>query len=421
ARKYSRYKPTAFAKQIPAALYVDLAENLYRLHGFYGQPRTLRHYPDSVAAHTMGHVSEVTPAIIEKNRYYERGDYIGANGIESIYEESLRGKRGKRYVLVDVHNNEQGSFACGQYDTLATAGKNLTSSLDLKLQAYGEKLMKNKRGSIVAIEPCTGEILCLVSNPNYDPNLLVGRVRGKNYKDLSEDTLKPLFNLALMARYPPGSTFKLVQGLIGLDENVIDENTAFSCHGGYFYAGRRLGCHAHSSPVSLIYSIQTSCNAYYCHVFKRVLDKYPKSEDGYNVWRNHLTKFGLGSRLMVDLTSEVGGFVPESSYYDKFYGRNRWNGHTVISLAIGQGELGITPLQVANFTAAIANRGWYYTPHVIKEIDGEPISDTLYTKKHDTGISKENFDMVVEGMFRVIESGTGRGVRFSKDIEVCGK
>lgn len=421
ARKYSRYKPTAFAKQIPAAMYIDIAENLYRFPGFYGQPRTLRYYPEPIAAHAMGYVSEVTPAIIEKNSYYERGDYIGANGVESIYEESLRGKRGKRFVLVDVHNNEQGSFADGQYDTLATAGKNLTSSLDLKLQAYGEKLMKNKRGSIVAIEPATGEILCLVTNPNYDPNLLVGRVRGQNYKELSEDTLKPLFNRALMARYPPGSTFKLLQALIGLDENVIDQHTSFSCHGGYFYSGRRLGCHPHASPVSLLYSVQTSCNAYYCHVFKRILDKYPKSEDGYNVWRDHLTKFGLGSRLMVDLTSEVSGFVPETSYYDKFYGKNRWNAHTVISLAIGQGELGITPLQVANFTAAIANRGWYYTPHVIKEIDGEPITDTIYTKRHETGISKENYEMVVEGMFRVIEAGTGRGVRFSDDIEICGK
>ena len=421
AKKYSRYKPYAFAKQIPASLYIDIAENLYRFPGFYGQPRTLRYYPHPIAAHSMGYVSEVTPKIIENDSYYQRGDYIGANGVESIYEEPLRGKRGKRFVLVDVHNNEKGSFANGQFDTLARAGKNLTSSLDIDLQAYGEKLMKQKRGSIVAIEPATGEILCLITNPNYDPNLLVGRVRGKNYKALSEDTLKPLFNRALMARYPPGSTFKLLQGLIGLEEEVIDENTRFSCNGGYYYSGRRLGCHAHSSPVNLQFSIQTSCNAYYCNVFKRVLDKYPTSEEGYNRWRDHLVKFGLGSRLMVDMTSEVSGFVPESTYYDKFYGRNHWNGHTVISLAIGQGELGITPIQVANFTATIANRGWYYTPHIIKEIDGEPISDSIYTHKHLTDISKENYEMVVEGMYKVIEAGTGRGVRFSPDIEVCGK
>lgn len=421
AKKYSRYKPSVFMKQIPATQYVEIAENLYRFSGFYGQPRTLRHYPYPIAAHSMGYVSEVTQKIIDENKYYERGDYIGANGIESIYEEVLRGQRGKRYVLVDVHNNIQGSFANGRFDTIAQAGKNLTSTLDAKLQMYGEKLMQGKRGSIVAIEPATGEILALVTNPGYDPNLLVGRVRGKNYQKLSQDTLKPLFNRALMAQYPPGSTFKILQGLIGLDEGVIDQNTFFSCHGGYYYGGRRLGCHAHASPVAFLYSIQTSCNAYYCHVFKRVLDKYPTSEEGYQVWRNHLEKFGLGSRLKVDMTSEVNGLLPTTNYYDRFYGKNRWNAHTVISLAIGQGELGVTPLQTANFTATIANRGWFYTPHIIKEIDGKPITDTTYTQIHHTGISKENFELAVEGMFRVIEGGTGRGVRFSKDIEICGK
>jgi penicillin-binding protein 2 len=421
AIKYSRYKPSIFQKQIPASNYVDIAENLHRFQGFFGLPRTLRYYPVPVAAHSMGYVSEVTQSIIDEDPYYERGDYIGANGVESIYEESLRGQRGKRYVLVDVHNNEQGAFDDGNQDTKAQSGTNLTSSIDLKLQAYGEMLMKNKRGSIVAIEPKTGEILSIITNPNYDPNLLVGRVRGKNYGELSADTLKPLFNRALMAKYPPGSTFKLLQGLIGLQEGVIDENTTFSCNGGYYYSGRRLGCHAHSSPVNLKFSIQTSCNAYYCNVFKRVLDKYPTSEEGYNVWRQYMTNFGLGSRLMVDMTSEINGFVPESTYYDKFYGRHHWNGHTIISLAIGQGELGVTPIQMANFCATIANRGWYYTPHVIKEIDGQPLSDSTYTTKHDTGIDEENFELVIEGMYRVIESGTGRGVRFSEDIEICGK
>jgi penicillin-binding protein 2 len=261
----------------------------------------------------------------------------------------------------------------------------------------------------------------MITNPNYDPNLLVGRVRGKNYRKLSEDTLKPLFNRALMARYPPGSTFKLIQGLIGLQEGVIDPETKFSCNGGYYYAGRRLGCHAHSSPVDLKYSIQTSCNAYYCNVFKRVLDKYPTSEEGYQKWREYLANFGLGSKLKVDMTSEIDGFVPKSTYYDKFYGRHRWNGHTIISLAIGQGELGVTPIQMANFCAILANRGWYYTPHVIKEIDGRPITDSTYTEKNFTGIDPIHFEEVVEGMYRVVESGTGRGVRFSDEIEVCGK
>ncbi|MFT6996816.1 MAG: penicillin-binding protein 2 [Cryomorphaceae bacterium] len=421
ARNYSRYKPSVLIKQIPASEYTDLAENLHRFKGFYGQPRTLRNYPSAVAAHAMGYVSEVTPKIIEKNSYYERGDYIGANGVESIYEEVLRGNRGKRVVLVDVHNNERSSYSGGEYDSFAKAGENITSAIDLELQEYAELLMKNKRGSVVAIEPATGEILCIVTNPNYDPNLLVGRIRGKNYGELSTDTLKPLFNRSLMARYPPGSIFKLIQGLIGLQEEVIDPTTRFSCNSGYYYAGRRLGCHPHSSPVDLKFSIQTSCNAYYCNVFKRLMDKYPTTEESYQKWREHLSNFGLGSKLQVDMTSEINGFVPKTTYYDKFYGQHRWNGHTTISLAIGQGELGVTPVQMANLSAILANRGWFYTPHIIKEIDGQPITDSTYTEKHFTGIDVEHFDQVVDGMFRVVESGTGRGVRFSKDIEVCGK
>lgn len=422
AKKYSRYKPSIFEKQIPAEAYTSIAENLHRFKGFYGQPRTLRYYPKAASAHNLGYVSEVTPAIIESDPYYKRGDYIGASGVENIYEKPLRGNRGKRYVLVDVHNNEKGSFADGRFDTSAVAGKNLTSSIDLALQVYGEELMVKKRGSIVAIEPATGEILCMVTNPGYDPNLLVGRVRGENYGILSRDTLKPLFNRALMAKYPPGSTFKLIQGLIGLQEGVIDEKTKFNCRGGYYFGGRvRPRCHAHANPVDLGFSIQTSCNAYYCNVFKRVLDKYPSSEEGYNKWRAYVAAFGLGSRLMVDLTSEVSGFVPESTYYDRYYGRGHWNGHTIISLAIGQGELGVTPIQMANFSATIANRGWYYTPHYIKEIEGIPITDSTYTTKHRVEIDPVHFEKVVDGMYRVIESGTGRGVRFSPDIEVCGK
>ncbi len=422
AKAYSRYKASIFEKQIPAEDYTSMAENLHRFPGFYGQPRTLRHYSKPIAAHSLGYVSEVTPAIIEKQPYYKSGDYLGASGVESIYEVPLRGQRGKRYVLVDVHNNVKGAFAEGKFDSLAIAGRDLTSSIDLELQAYGEALMAGKKGSIVAIEPATGEILCIVTNPSYDPNLLVGRVRGKNYQKLNADTLKPLFNRAIMARYPPGSTFKLIQGLIGLQEGVIDEYSQFSCRGGYVMGGRvRPKCHPHASPVDLGYSIQTSCNAYYCNVFKRIIDKYPTSEQGYNKWRNYISAFGMGSRLMVDLTSEVGGFVPEAAYYDRFYGKGRWNAHTIISLAIGQGELGVTPIQMANFSAIIANRGWYYVPHFIKEIDGAPLTDSVYTQKRYTGVDAHHFEKVVEGMFRVVESGTGRGVRFSKDIEVCGK
>jgi penicillin-binding protein 2 len=422
ARNYSRHKPSFFEKQIPAYQYVPIAENLHRFPGFYGQPRTLRHYSRPVAAHAMGYVSEATQATIEADPYYKSGDYIGASGMEKVYEEDLRGKRGKRYILVDVHNNEKGSFADGRFDTIAEAGLNLTSTLSAALQEYGELLMQNKRGSIVAIDPSTGEILCMITNPGYDPNLLVGRVRGQNYADLNKDELKPLFNRSVMAKYPPGSTFKLVQGLIGLQEGVINEQTQFSCRGGYLMGGKvRPKCHPHASPVELLYSIQTSCNAYYCNVFKRVLDKYPTSEEGYNKWREYIANFGMGSKLGVDITSEVNGFVPESTYYDKFYGKGRWNGHTIISLAIGQGELGVTPIQMANMATVIANRGWFYTPHLVKEIDGQPIQNEKYTTKRYSGIDAVHFETVVEGMYRVVESGTGRGTRFSPDIEVCGK
>lgn len=421
AAAYSKYKPSIFEKQIPAADYASLAEHLYQYKGFFGQSRTLRYYPQGIAAHSLGYISEVNAATIESHPYYKRGDYIGASGIEKLYEEELRGKRGKRYVLVDVHNNEKGAYAEGRFDTLAQSGKNLISSIDMELQKYGERLMQNKRGSIVAIEPSTGEILCIVTSPGYDPNLLVGRVRGKNYANLLNDTLNPLFNRALMAKYPPGSTFKLIQGLIGLQEGVIDSRTLFSCYNGFPYAGRKLGCHSHASPVDLGYAIQTSCNAYFCNVFKRILDKYPTSEEGYQKWREYVSAFGLGHTLDVDLSSEVAGFVPETGYYDKFYGRHRWNAYTIISLAIGQGELGITPLQMANMTAILANRGWYITPHAIKHIEGQPDIDKAYTTKHFTGIDQQYFDMVAEGMYNVIEGGTGRGVRFSKDIEVCGK
>lgn len=414
AAAYSRYKPSIFEKQIPADEYSRIAEHMHQFSGFYSQSRTLRSYPDSIAAHLLGYVSEVTQQKINKDPYYRAGDYIGANGVESIYEKALRGKRGSKLVVVDVHNRVQGSYKDGLYDTLAYAGQDLTASIDLDLQKYGEQLMHAKRGSIVAIEPATGEILCMVTNPSYNPNLLVGRIRSKNYQKLAKDTLNPLFNRAVMAQYPPGSTFKLVTALIGLQENTITTNTHYTCNGGYYFGTRRLGCHAHRPFTGFYYSIETSCNAYYCHVFKGSIDKYPNAEEGYQNWRRHVTSFGLGSKLHVDITSEVNGFVPPSTYYDKFYGQHRWKPHTIISLAIGQGELGVTPLQMANMTAAIANRGWYYTPHVIKEIDGKPLRDSTYTEKNYTSIDPKWYDEVIEGMRRVIEQGTGRGAKFGE-------
>lgn len=420
AKLHSWYKPSIFEKQIPANDYGRIAEHMHQFSGFYSQSRTLRSYPDRVAAHVLGYVSEVGQRHIDSDAYYRSGDYIGSNGVESIYEEALRGKRGSKLVVVDVHNRVQGSFKNGMYDTLAYAGKDLISSLDRELQKYGELLMNQKRGSIVAIEPSTGEVLCMVTNPNYDPNLLVGRVRSANYRKLVNDTLNPLFNRAVMAQYPPGSTFKLVNGLIGLQENVITPHSHFTCNGGYYFGNRKLGCHDHRAHTGFHFSIETSCNAYYCNVFKRTVDKYPTAEAGYQNWRNSVTSFGLGSKLGIDITSEVNGFVPPTTYYDKYYGQNRWKPHTVISLAIGQGEMGVTPLQMANMTATIANRGWYYTPHVIKSIDGAPVTDSTYTQKHHTSIDEQWYDEVIEGMYRVIEQGTGRGAKYG-EIEMCGK
>ncbi|TVR40719.1 MAG: penicillin-binding protein 2 [Cryomorphaceae bacterium] len=420
ARKYSLYKPSIFEKQIPADQYARIAEQMHHFNGFYSQSRTLRSYPDSIAAHLLGYVSEASRANIEKDPYYRPGDYIGANGVENIYEKALRGKRGSKLVVVDVHNRVQGSYKEGRYDTMAYAGKDLTASIDLELQKYGEALLKNKRGSIVAIEPATGEILAMVTNPSYNPNLLVGRVRSANYQKLAKDTLNPLFNRAVMAQYPPGSTFKLVNALIGLEEETITTRSYYTCNMGYYYGSRRLGCHAHNSHTGFHYSIETSCNAYYCHVFKGIIDKYPNAETGYNHWRDYVLNFGLGQKLGVDITSEVSGFVPPSTYYDRYYGQHRWKPHTIISLAIGQGELGVTPLQMANMCAVIANRGWYYAPHVIRAIDGEPITDSTYTVKNHTGIDPKWFEETIQGMHQVIERGTGRGAKFG-DIEMCGK
>ena len=421
ARHYSYQKPSVFIKQIPADQYASIAEYLYLFPGFFGQARTLRSYPLKTAAHCLGYIGEVGQSLLKKEPYYRQGDYIGVSGLEREYERELRGKRGVRYVVVDVHNNEKGSYRNGQYDTLSHSGNNLLSTLDADLQRYGEYLMQNKRGSVVAIEPATGEILALVSQPTYDPNLLIGRIRNKNYNRLVSDTLKPLFNRAIMAKYPPGSTFKLINALIGLQEGVLTPQTTYSCYGGYYYAGRRMGCHAHPSPLQLEYSIQTSCNAYYANVFKSVMDKYPSTEVSYKKWRSYLRAFGLGDELGIDLANENEGFVPDAAYYNRLYGEGHWNGHTIISLAIGQGELGITPMQMANMCASIANRGYYITPHLVKSVEGNS-RPHVSLEKNPIPIDSGYFEMVVEGMRKVVQSGTGRGVDFDREnYPVCGK
>lgn len=419
AINYSWRAPSIFLKQLSDQTYAGFQEKMFQYPGFYVQPRTLRKYSRPVAAHLLGYVSEVDDNITKRNPYYKPGDYIGKSGIEEEYEEELRGRRGVKILLVDVFSRVKGSYANGALDTVAVQGSDVISSIDLDLQEYGELLMQNKRGSIVAIEPSTGEVLTLVSAPNYDPGLLVGRVRSENYSKLLGDTIyKPLFNRALMASYPPGSTFKPINGLIGLQENVITDQTAFGCNQGYLF----VGCHVHPSPLSLTGAIATSCNSYFCQTFRKVIEnpKYNTYTDAYIRWREYITEFGFGSKLGTDFVNELSGNIPTPAYYDKYYGKNRWKALTIISLAIGQGEVGTTPLQLANMTAAIANRGYFYTPHIVKGIGPSRKVDERFTKRHKIDISQENFEKIIAGMQASVEGGTSTVAKM-KDIIVCGK
>ena len=422
---YSRRAPSVFMKMISSETYALLQEEMYRFPGFYVQARTLRKYTRPLASHMLGYVGEVDNKLIGRDRYYRSGDYIGVSGIEKSYEEKLRGRKGVEIFLVDVHNNIKGSYADGRYDTVAVPGANLWSTIDLNLQEYGEKLMRNKTGSIVAIEPATGEILTLVSSPSYDPELLVGRVRSENFSMLQADTVKPLFDRALMASYPPGSTFKMMNGLIGLQENVIRPTSLFSCSMGY-HAGRlTVGCHSHSSPLNLPQAVSQSCNAWFCNAFRGILEnnQYPLLGEAFDHWRQYLVAFGFGNKLGIDLPNELAGNIPTRSYYDRYYGKDRWKALTVISLAIGQGEIGATPLQMANMAAVIANRGSFYIPHVVKKIGDDGSPAPLYMQKYITGISPENFEPVIEGMEGAVNGGAGstaRGARLDSII-ICGK
>ena len=425
ARSFSRYAPSVFVKMLSSETYARLQENLYLFPGFYVQTRTLRKYAYPSASHLLGYVSEVDDADLERDNYYHMGDYIGRSGVEESYEKELRGRKGVKRYLVDVHNRIKGSYQGGRYDSIPEPGLDITLSLDIALQMYGEKLLAGKNGSIVAIEPATGEVLALISSPAYDPSLLVGRIRSENFRILQNDTLKPLFNRALMASYPPGSTFKPVNGLIALQEGVITPRTEYFCDNGYWATGIHVGCH-HFSSFNLPTAIMSSCNAYFCNAFRRTIENplYETTADAYNAWKAYLNRFGFGSKLGVDFSNELTGFVPESSYYDRYYGEGRWKALTVLSLSIGQGELGTTPLQMANMTAAIANRGYYYTPHIVMKIDGkESAVDHRFSQKHDVGIDSVHFEPVVEGMRLVVNGGEGATARWValRDIEVCGK
>jgi len=419
-------KSSIFEKQISAETYAALQEKMYRFKGFYVQSRTLRKYPLPIAAHILGYVGEVDKSITDVNPYYKEGDYIGISGIEKSYEEELRGKKGVKIEMVDVHNRPKGSFMNGIYDTISIPGKGLTCTLDRDLQIYGELLMQNKIGSIVAIEPSTGEILALVTSPTYDPNLLVGRERSKNYAKLALDTLRvPLYNRALQASYPPGSTFKLVDGLIAQNEGVLNLDTRYPCARGYPPLGGRPKCEAHPAPCNMIESIEYSCNSYYSYVFKSIIEnkKYNTMIDAFESWRNYALSFGIGKKLNSDLPNELKGSLPTVSYYNKVFGEGAWKASTIISLGIGQAELCISPLQNANIVTTIANRGFYYTPHIIKAIDKDPNHPKLarFKEKQYTLVTDTNlYNNTIKGMTLVVESGTAAGVKM-KDIDMCAK
>ncbi len=423
AKKYSPRLPSPFVSQISKNDYAFLQEKLHKFKGFYIQKRSIREYPMKIAANVVGYISEVNQNQIEENNYYQQGELIGKNGVEKTYESVLRGIKGIKHIQKDKFNKEIDSYKEGVYDTLATPGKDLTLTLDAILQQYGEKLMTNKRGGIIAIEPSSGEILSLVTAPSYNPNMMVGRKRSKNSVLLFGDTInKPMYDRGLQAEYPPGSPFKILTGLIGLQENVIDENTNFTCHHGYKY-GRNgfMGCHSHASNVKLNFGIYTSCNAYFANIYRRIIEKFDTPTIGMNTWNKHVESFGLGNYFGNDVYGGRKGLIPNADYYDKWYPAKNWTATYTISNAIGQGEVLTTPIQLANMTVAVANRGYYYTPHIVKNIKGETI-DKKFTTKNITTIDKKHFEPIIQGLFDVFEhkNGTAHSSRV-KGIEICGK
>ncbi|MFZ4260722.1 penicillin-binding protein 2 [Sphingobacterium sp. HJSM2_6] len=425
ARAHSPYRASDFMKQLSATTYARLQEHLFKFRGFYVQNRTVRNYPDSIASQFLGYIQEVNDRdITRSNGFYRPGDYIGASGVERSYEELLRGKRGVKNMMVDALNRPQGRFMEGKYDTLAVTGDGLVSSLDKELQMLGEQLMKNKLGSIVAIEPSTGEILTFVSSPSYNPNLMVGREKGNNYMKMLNDETKPMFVRPIQASYPPGSVFKVVAALTAQQANVINEQTVFFCPGGYRYGGGRaiMRCTHVDGSTGLIKSIKMSCNTYYGHVFAKMIDgRGMASHEAYDLWREGLLKFGLGTKLGIDLPGEKPGLVPTSDFYTRRYKSNKWRSGYNISLSIGQDAMGITPLQMANIMAIVANRGFYFRPHLIKAIGDQKIVKEEFTEKVFAGVDAKFYEPVIEGMSQAVnQGGTGAASRIN-GIEMCGK
>ncbi|MCD8261006.1 MAG: penicillin-binding protein 2 [Bacteroides sp.] len=417
---YSRYTHQTFMTQLSAEEIGVFQEKLFKFSGFYLQRRTIRQYSYNAACHALGDIGEVSKREIENDDYYRRGDYIGKQGIERSYEQHLCGEKGVEILLRDAHGRIQGSYMDGAFDRKPVPGKNLRLSLDIELQMLGEELLAGKLGSIVAIEPETGEILCMVSSPNFDPKMMVGRQRGNNHTMLARDPMKPLLNRAVIGAYPPGSTFKPAQGLIFLQEGIVDEHTNYPCSHGFVYAGLRVGCHPHGSPLPLVPALATSCNSYFCWGLYRMIGdkKYGSPQNALTVWKDHLVSMGFGYPLGSDVPGEKRGFIPNSGYYDDNYNK-RWSGLTVISIAIGQGEILATPLQIANLGATIANRGYFVTPHIVKEIEDAEL-DSIYRTPRYTSVDRVHYEKIVEGMRAAVTGGTCRSGAIP-GIEMCGK
>ncbi len=422
AKSYSYIKESVFIKQLSKEQFAYLQEKLHRYPGFFPRKRILRTYTNKSGANVVGFIGEANDRFLASNGSYSKGDLVGITGIEKSYENQLRGRAGIEFKMVDVHNTAKGKFEGGKFDTIPKPGQDVTSTIDIDLQAYGERLMSGKRGSVVAIEPKTGEILSLITAPSYDPELMVGRERSQNYNRLYLDSVnKPLYDRGLLAEYPPGSPFKVINALVAMQEGVLVPTTSYTCHHGFHYGRLHVACHCGTGyPIQLRTAISKSCNNYFCTVFKTTVDKYENAQIGLDVWSKHVKSFGLGQYLNNDLPTGRKGFVPDASYYTRLDGATTWRSVRAISLGIGQGELLLTPVQMANFTAAIANQGWYITPHIVKAVGGKTIDDPNLTEKKYTTIDQVHFQTIIDGMFDVFEYGTARGSRHDS-IQMCGK
>ncbi len=418
------YQSVTMLKQIPTETYMQFAEVQYKFPGFKGIARSIRDYPFNAGGNLLGYVSEVDGSFLKSHPDYQSGDYAGKTGIEAAMEPVLKGEKGYHIFLRNSHNQIESRYADGEADKEAVPGRDVYTTIDAVLQQYGQELMKNKVGSLVAIEPSTGEILSLVSSPGVDVDMLADISR--HYKEIISDPYKPMFNRAVQASYPPGSVFKLVNGLIGLQEGVLKPEYAYPCNHGYPYGGRKLGCHGHRSPLVLEDAVMMSCNGYFCYVLKNILEnkKYKDIEEAFDTWREYVMSFGFGHKLGSDFPAELGGNIPTSSYYDKVYGHGGWKFTTVISLSIGQGEIGVTPLQIANLSATVANRGFYYIPHIIKESKDVEI-DARFKEKKYTMVDTTQFKKVIGGMWKAVNAGPGSGGTASiaavPGLDICGK